>query len=148
MKRVLLAAALCALALSGCDSLRRAFGMPTDSRPTVTIANGRVSSVTPEPLTFPNDRRTVVIIWELDEAALRAGFRFAAGNGISIDRQVEGPPRDTRQEFPERAQVDGGKQFRVLNRNSGAGRYKYSITILDPSGRELPPFDPFIVNQQ
>ena len=149
MKKQILVVALAVLALFGCTSLfPPEKTMASPDRPLVTIANGQVSRVDPDPLTFRPEQKNVVIIWELDEVALRAGFRFAPARGISIDRQVEGQPRDLAQEFPERAQVPGGKQFRVLNKNSGGGKYKYSIVIVDPAGRELPPFDPFIVNQQ
>ena len=98
-KKQILVVALAVLALFGCTSLfPPEKTMASPDRPLVIIANGQVSRVDPDPLTFRPEQKNVVIIWELDEAALRAGFRFAPARGISIDRQVEGQPRDLAQE--------------------------------------------------
>lgn len=147
MKRVLLAAALCALALSGCDTMKGWFGMPSNDKPVVVIENGRVARVNPDPLEFRREQGTVVITWTLEDAAFAAGFRFAGpGKGVKIDRQEQGPPRDIAVEFSDAAVIARGQKFQLKNRNSGKGTFKYSVTVVAPDGRELPPFDPRIVN--
>ena len=148
MKRILLAVSLCALVLSGCDTMRGWFGMPTNDKPIVSVTNGQVS-VSPDPLEFPGDRQAVVIVWSLDEAAVNAGFTFAgARKGVKIERQVDGIPKDIAREFDQDMVIGNGKKYQLRNRNTGAGKYKYSITVVAPGGRELPPLDPFIVNDR
>lgn len=146
MRRVLLAAALCAVALSGCDSLRHLFRMPTNNDPVVIILNGKIHAVDPDPLQFTNKGQEKVIIWSLEDDAFRAGFRFAdATKGIKIERQTNGPPQDIGREFTGHEVLGQGKKFRVKNKHSDEGTYKYSVRIIDPNGNEQL-LDPFIVN--
>jgi hypothetical protein len=149
MKRNLFAAALCALALSACDVLRGGLGMPTHERPVVTISNG-VISVDPNPLRFARGHGNVNIIWKVETA----GHRFAA-RGIVIDGEVSDGSRDVRPGVPLKPQdeiVDcrplGNDQFQCLNKNRRPGIFKYTIRVIGPDGRELPPLDPAIINME
>ncbi len=135
MKRVLLAAALCVLALAGCDTFRGWMGMPTNDKPVVKVINGQIS-VSPDPLEFARGRRDVVIIWTLDDSA--TGFRFADADGI----RVEKPQR----EFDNARVIGNGRQFQVINRNTMPGTYKYTINLIGPNGRVA--LDPTIVNME
>ena len=144
MKRVLLAAALCALALSGCDTLRERLGMGTNQKPVVSVVNGRIS-VDPDPLTFTRQHGTVTIIWRLDDASLT----FVPDSGIRIDGEViPGRPLDRRQtEVVDCRVVGDGKQFQCLNKNSRKGTYKYTVRIRRADGTVIEQ-DPSIVNAQ
>lgn len=151
MRRVVLAAALCALALSGCDSLRALFGMPTNDKPEVSVQAGRIS-VDPKHLHFRNAHGAVVITWKLDDATARAGFRFP-DNGIVIDGEVTDGSRDVRPGLPLRPQNEiiecrklNDHVFQCKNKNSRVGIYKYTIRLLDSRGTPLEPLDPLIVN--
>jgi hypothetical protein len=143
MKRVLLATALCAFALSGCDTLRRWMGMPSNDKPTVTIVNG-LPSVDPEPLEFPRHRRNVTIVWHLDDATARF-----VSDGIRIDGEVvPGRPPDPRQtEVVDCRVVGNGSKFQCKNKNSRPGTYKYTIRVRLADGRVVEK-DPSIVNMQ
>jgi hypothetical protein len=145
MKRVLLAAALCALALSACDTLRARLEMPTNEKPVVNVVNG-VISVDPDPLRFRRDHGAVVIIWEI---AASEQIRFA-DDGITIDGEfVDGQLRKgPSDEFVEFKKLGDGRKFQVRNKNSRKGSYKYTVKLLGPGDRPLPPFDPAIVNME
>lgn len=133
MKRVLFAAALFALALSGCDTMRGWFGMGTNEKPVVTVTNGRID-VSPEPLEF-RGRGEVVITWKLDDSA--AGFQFTS-DGIRIE--------DRKGEFVDFRVTPNGKQFQVKNKNTVAGTYKYTIHLRGPNGPVV--LDPTIINME
>lgn len=142
MKRVLLATALCALALSGCDTLRERLGMGTNQKPVVSLISGQIS-VDPEPLKFARDQRNVTIIWRLDDASLR----FVPDSGVRIDAEVTpGRPPDPRQQEVVDCRVVGdGRQFQCLNKNSRPGTYKYTVRVRRSDGTVVEK-DPSIVN--
>lgn len=150
MKRVLLLAALCVLALSGCDVLRGAFGMPTNDRPVVKLVGSQVS-VDPPTLHFRSSQGAVPIRWTLDGPA---GAKFA-DDGIVIEGEVTDGTREVRPNLPlnrqQREVVDcriqpGGRDFMCLNRNTRPGVYKYTVKLIAPDGTRLPPLDPMLVN--
>lgn len=143
MKRVLLAAALCAVVLSGCDTLRRWMGMPTNDKPSVTIVNG-LPSVDPDPLEFRNHQGNVTIVWHLEDSTARF-----VSDGIRIDgEEVPGRPRDPRQtEIVDCRVVGDGRKFQCQNKNSRPGKYKYTIRVRLADGRVVEK-DPSIVNMQ
>ena len=150
MKRVLWLAALCVLALSGCDSLRGAFGMPTNDRPVVLLANGQIS-VDPPTLNFRNSQGAIPVRWKLDAPA---GAKFA-DNGIVFEGEVTDGTREVRRNLSLNRQqteiVDcriqpGGREFMCLNRNTRPGVYKYTVNLIAPDGTRLPPLDPMLVN--
>jgi hypothetical protein len=150
MKRFLLAAALCVLTLSGCDTLRGFFGMPTNENPVVSVTNNQIS-VSPDPLMFTRPG-SVQITWTLDPSAVAAGFRFAGpGRGIRIegekinDRPVDTP--ESRGQF-ERQDLPGpaGDRYRLQFKNNRKGlhEYKYTIILTGPNGEISK--DPAIIN--
>lgn len=142
MKRVLVTAALTALALSGCQLLREKLGMPTSERPAVSVVNGQIV-VDPEPLTFRPHQRNVTIIWRVQDP-----FQFDRDRGITIDGEVApGRPPDPRQtEIINCRPGANGKQFMCLNKNAVPGKtYKYTVRLIGPNGSRFER-DPFIVN--
>lgn len=151
MKRFLLVAALCVLALSGCDTLRGFFGMPTNENPVVSVTNNQIS-VSPDPLLFTRPGN-VQITWTLDPSAVAAGFRFSdPGRGIRIDgERVSGQPPvptpESRGQF-ERAELLGPARdrYRLHFKNNRPGRheYKYTIILIGPNGEISK--DPAIIN--
>lgn len=137
MKRILLAAALCALVLSGCETLCKLCAMPTNDKPVVTVTNGQIA-VSPDPIVFEKSRGAVVITWKLDAPE---GWRFAnpARGGIRIN--------DNKGQFEAFEVLGGGKHFQVRNKNTVPGRYKYTITLIGPDDKERA-HDPVIINME
>jgi len=153
MRKILLAAALVAIALAGCStptSYDRT-AMDIFANAVVRVVNNRIE-VSPDPIlvTRPGVAK---ITWTLDASAVAAGFRFADVNrGIKIERgsRIErdargGPPKavDSATEFEQPNSL--GTQFTLVFRNSRPGRheYKYSITLEGPTTLTI---DPMIVN--
>ncbi len=145
MKRILLAV-LIGVGLSGCTSFNRFFDIPSNQTPVVTVVNGEIRQVTPDPLRFSNDRGRLTIYWQ----AL-AGYRFSAKNGISIDGEriggAVGRVDPTQNEIVEcRPAREDLTEFSCVNRNSRPGTYKYTVNLETVEGKPLKPFDPSIIN--
>jgi hypothetical protein len=142
MKRLLWLAALCVLALSGCDILRGAFNMPTNEKPVVTVVNNEIF-VDPEPLRFTPEQRNVTIIWRLQDSALRF-----ADNGVRIDGEVVAGGRPVAQnEIVDCRVVGDGRQFMCLNKNTRPGKYKYTVRVRLANG-SIVEKDPTIFNDR
>ena len=133
MKRILIAAAVLSLLLAGCDFFKRGTGM-SNEHPVVSVTNGTIT-VSPDPITF-RSRGAVVIVWSLDDSA--AAFKFDDARGISV--------ADTKGEFDDQRVIAQGRKFQVRNKNSIAGRYKYTINLRGPNGPVS--LDPLIVNAE
>lgn len=150
MKRIVLVAALCVLALSGCGSFPGRVGMPIQANAVVSVTNSQIS-VSPDPLLFTQPG-PVEITWTLDPSAVAAGFKFSdTGRGIRIegekinDRPVDTP--ESRGQF-ERPEVLGAARDRYrlhfVNNRRGLHEYKYTIFLTGPNGEISR--DPAIIN--
>lgn len=131
-KRTILSCVALATALAGCAPGMHLGRGPDPHHPNVSVAAGGHIVVDQEPIIVPKGQRDFMITWRLPE-----------GSGLSFPRDgivVVAPPG----EFDCKV-VQGGERFTCKNRNSGKGRYKYTIKVLD-QGRPLEPLDPFIVN--
>jgi hypothetical protein len=112
--------------------------------------DGKVIAVSPEPLRFGSAQQGVTIHWDLPKGAK---YSFAK-NGIVIDGEVDAAARtDPARGGPPRPQDQiinckgGPNAFTCVNKNERAGTFKYTINLVDPSGKPLPPKDPYIFNQ-
>jgi hypothetical protein len=123
--------------------------MATDENPVVNVVNG-VASVQPDPLRFRRDRGAVVITWEVAAGSLFRFKRIQPGRpgGIHIDSESGRPGRDAAHidaEFHGGNVIADGRKFQLVNRNSRAGSYKYSVRLIGPGNVELT-LDPAIIN--
>lgn len=145
MKRILVVAALAALALSGCAQFYLTLGIPTNETPVVRVGDQQISAVDPEPLRFARGQRDVTITWQF---GLGSGNRFAA-NGITIDGEITKGDRPVPQtEIVNCRPNDDRTRFTCENRNTRPGRYKYTVRVVTADGKTLPAFDPTIVNME
>lgn len=125
--------------------------MASDQNPVVNVVSGS-ASVQPDPLRFRRDQRAVVITWEI---AAGSPFRFKRAEpgrpgGIHIDSESGKPGRDAQHidaEFHGGQVIADGRRFQIVNRNSRAGTYKYSVRLVGPGNVELT-LDPAIINME
>jgi hypothetical protein len=101
----------------------------------ISVSVGAKCAITarPEVLGIERTKRDVIITWELDRAAIDAGYEFRS-NGIDTKGAGQfhghGP--------------DGRTKFRVTDNNTDAKHYKYDINVT--KGSETCKKDPWIVN--
>lgn len=101
----------------------------------VDCAGGNIRA-TPETLEVSRNHRNVQIHWDLDRAAVDAGYTFAV-RGITV--------RDNDGELSDPQRVENGRKFIWKNKNSNTKTYKYDIAV-QSGGIACTPKDPFIVN--
>lgn len=133
------AAAAALLWLGGCTiNYYNNYVPPADpANPLVLVKDGRVS-VSQEPLYFTKKDGPVTITWRLP-----AGGPYSfADNGIV----VEGGSDAKRAAAEFDCKRVSATEFACLNRNTGSGRYKYTVRVLQ-GGTALEPLDPIIINQ-
>ncbi len=146
-RRLTLAAGLLTLLMSGCALHERMHehmhgpGQADPANPKVLVKNGKLS-VNLEPLRFSKADGSVNITWHLPPGDV---YAFAT-NGIVVEPAVAGTKaaRNVVDEF----QCGPGKtptEYTCLNRNTGPGKYKYTVRVLE-KGVMLEPLDPFIIN--
>jgi hypothetical protein len=128
-KSLPLAAAL-VLLLSSCAHMYP--GKPGDPRPTrVSVNNGRLV-VNQEPIYVGTKDATIV--WRVP---LFSPLRFPRDSAVTFREAPEG-------EFSCKV-ADDSKSVACLDRNSKAGRYKYTIRLEGGDG-PIEPLDPYVVN--
>ena len=129
-KRVLLAVVI-ALGLAGCAKMHGHGSEGPDPRfPQVTVKGGNIV-VDQEPILVPKGEKNFRITWQLP----RTGGLTFPRNGIVVEAP-EG-------EF--RCALENERSFACIDRNSIAGRFKYTIRV-NQEGRSLEPLDPYIRN--
>ena len=159
MPRTLLMLLACATLLGGCARMGMHDQHHAQYRdkhhadplnPQVTV-DGSTITVEPAILTFDSRRGRQVITWRLDP---KSGYRFAPRgiefDGRLVDRTLPGPTPgvalDVKQTELGGCQLHDASGLAVSCSNTGArGIYKYTIRLVG-GPRELPPFDPYVVN--
>lgn len=113
--------------------------MSSSDKPVVRVINGQ-PTVDPDPLRFRADQRNVLIVWRLEDSP---GFKFTA-DGIRIDGEETATGLRPQAEIVDGRLTANGEQFVWLNKNSRAGKYKYTIRLQGPGG--IVEKDPSIFN--
>ncbi len=118
--------------------------------PRVSVEGGTIK-VEPAILTFDSRRGKQLITWRLDP---KSGYRFAP-RGVEFDGRLTdqalrgatpGVALDVKQTELGGCQLHDATGLAMSCSNSGAqGIYKYSVRLVG-GPRELPPFDPYVVN--
>ena len=112
--------------------------MPAHDKPVVRVVNGK-PTVDPDPLNFPRGQQNVTIVWRLEAP----GFTFTA-DGIRIDGEETAAGLRPQTEIVDGRLTANGQQFVWLNKNTRAGKYKYTIRLQGPGG--VVEKDPSIIN--
>ena len=140
MRTRTLIAALSTLLLASCAHHYQHHGpggryaaVPNPAYPQVSVVGGRHVVVSPEPLVFLRGGGEVVITWQLPRGST---YRFPE-NGIVVEGKQD--------EIVRCGVRSEGLEFSCLNRHTRAGKYKYTIRVLDGS-RPLEPLDPTSYN--
>jgi hypothetical protein len=147
--------------LSACAAVSfAAFAEPagTNERPVVTVRNGRVVSVQPNPLRFTVRNTPAKIVWTIDDEG--QGHRFGGSEGITIDGRVSDSVAESAPIAEQLRSLEnpmgeigsclvrpGRRELECTNKLRRAGRYKYTVKVQDRNGRDLPPHDPWIMNR-
>lgn len=128
-----------------------AWGSGALAQPTTVMVTPTATDiqVQPDPVRFTG-RGNVVIRFELPKGS---GYRFPA-NGIVIETEVvsetdlrPGGAGRGQKEVGPCQRIENGMAVNCPNRNTRVGTYKYTVNLLDPAGKPVPPKDPVIVNQ-
>ena len=143
-KSFFLAAAVCATLL-GCAPMSTK--PPTIAGPCggsqcpvdLSISDCKISD--PGKLDVTKGNRGTVIQWQIDFGSWLAGYKFA-DQGIVISTA------DPNREFHDPNRPFGGKTFTIIDNNTLAKEYKYTISVVQVwTGRTCSPLDPIIANQ-
>ena len=143
-KSFFLAAAVCATLL-GCAPMSTK--PPTIAGPCggsqcpvdLSISDCKISD--PGKLDVTKGNRGTVIQWQIDLGSWLAGYKFA-DQGIVINTA------DPNREFHDPNRPFGGKTFTIIDNNTLAKEYKYTISVVQGwTGRTCSPLDPIIANQ-
>ena len=143
-KSFFLAAAVCATLL-GCAPMSTK--PPTIAGPCggsqcpvdLSISDCKISD--PGKLDVTKGNRGPVIQWQIDFGSWLAGYKFA-DQGIVISTA------DPNREFHDPNRPFGGKTFTIIDNNTLAKEYKYTISVVQVwTGRTCSPLDPIIANQ-
>ena len=147
--RTLLLAALASAAMIGCGGMG-IMGNPPP--PTSTCENTAVCqivvSVSGCTVTIPPDKqiiemkgRNVVIMWSLDDAAVKAKFEFDKDAGIVLKSITP----DHGQFFGQTA-INNRTGYLWVDRNSDWRRYEYTIDLIDTASNRHCKLDPIFAN--
>lgn len=118
--------------------------------PQVSLVNGKVTA--PAALVFLPGMKDVDITWQLPkDSKLRFAPKGIEIDGVLLDSVIKGPPKAVELN-PNQQEVrcpdapgDKGLTYTCKNVHSKPGIYKYTIRVIDESGKVIP-LDPTIVN--
>ena len=150
--RTLLFAALASAAMMGCGTMGIQGGSAPP--PTSTCKNSEVCqivvSVSGCTVTIPADKkviemkgRNVVIIWKLDDAAVKAKFEFDNSAGVVLKSSTPDP--DNKQFFGQMA-INNKTGYIWIDRNSDYKVYEYGIDLIDTVNNRHCKLDPLFYN--
>jgi hypothetical protein len=146
-------AVLSACAVVSCAAFAQPHG--TNDHPVVIVRNGQVS-VHPSTLMFRVSNAPVKIVWRIDDN--HSAHKFGGGDGVTIDGRLADTVEtdangrkvialENQNGEIERCKVRANKQeLECTNNLRRAGKYKYTVTVQDKNGHNLPPHDPWIMN--
>jgi len=147
--KTLLLAALASAAMIGCGGM----GVKGGPAATATCKNNEVCqivvSVSGCTVTIPPDKqviemkgRNVVIIWKLDDAAVRAKFEFDKDAGIVLKSSTPDPG----QQFFGQMAINNKTGYLWIDKNSDYNRYEYTIDLVDTANNRHCKLDPQFLN--
>ncbi len=118
--------------------------------PQVSLVNGKVSA--PVALVFVPGMKDVDVTWQLPkDSKLKFAPKGIEIEGVLLDSVIKGPPKGVELNPNQREIVcpevpgDKGLTYTCKNVHSKPGVYKYTIRVIDETGKVIP-LDPTIVN--